>query len=243
MESKNFEKHIANKLKDLKFKKKSFKFLDDFPLIIGKQALYVMDWQNSENVYQRGVKELLGYDHNEFQFDIVLNYFHADDLNIMRRIIKGSVEHCAQQNYKGKNEYLHIKHRVQKKDETYILLLRQTQKFESTHNGRLKSTLSLVTDISFVSSTKVEWEIYANKLDRKEFKKSIYKEFSDFFTSRELEIISLIKQGLNSKNISDRLFISPHTVATHRKNILKKSNCHSSKELLEFCGKNGIPLE
>lgn len=240
MDSNNFEKDIAQTLKDSLYNKKSFTSLDAFPLIVGKQALYVMDWKSSKNVYQRGVKELLGYNYEEFQFDTVLNYFHPDDTNFVRRIIKGAVEHCSQQNYKGKNEYLHIKHRVRNKVGNYIQVLRQTQIFDTADDGRLISTMSLITDISFVSSNKVEWDIYANKLDKEDFKNRIYAEFSDFFTSRELEIIALIKLGFNSSHISEKLHISKHTVATHRKNILKKSNCHSREELLQFCEKNGI---
>ena len=40
---------------------------------------------------------------------------------------------------------------------------------------------------------------------------------------RELEIIKLIESGLGSKEIADKLFLSVHTVNTHRSNILEKS--------------------
>jgi hypothetical protein len=43
------------------------------------------------------------------------------------------------------------------------------------------------------------------------------------FSNRELEIIHLIESGLNSYQIAEKLFISPQTVYTHRRNILKKS--------------------
>ncbi|HCQ29700.1 MAG TPA: hypothetical protein DIU39_05395 [Flavobacteriales bacterium] len=39
---------------------------------------------------------------------------------------------------------------------------------------------------------------------------------------RELEIIELIAKGLTNKQIADKLFLSTHTVNTHRKNIMKK---------------------
>ncbi|MCK7538476.1 MAG: helix-turn-helix transcriptional regulator [Marinilabiliales bacterium] len=40
---------------------------------------------------------------------------------------------------------------------------------------------------------------------------------------REFEIIRLIEAGLSSKEIADKLFLSVHTVNTHRSNILEKS--------------------
>jgi hypothetical protein len=45
----------------------------------------------------------------------------------------------------------------------------------------------------------------------------------NIFSDREFEIISLIKQGLDSEQIAEKLFLSKHTVNTHRKNILDKT--------------------
>ena len=43
------------------------------------------------------------------------------------------------------------------------------------------------------------------------------------FSDREFEIIKLIHSGLNTEQIAEKLFLSKHTVNTHRYNILKKS--------------------
>lgn len=47
-------------------------------------------------------------------------------------------------------------------------------------------------------------------------------------SAREEEILVLISNGLSSAEIADRLFISCHTVNTHRKNILRKLRTKSS---------------
>ena len=52
------------------------------------------------------------------------------------------------------------------------------------------------------------------------------------FTDREFEILSLIKDGMDSVDIGKKLFISPHTVDTHRRNILKKTGFHQCTELV-----------
>lgn len=59
-------------------------------------------------------------------------------------------------------------------------------------------------------------------------------------TSREKEIITLIKQGKTAKEISDILNISIFTVDTHRKNILKKLNLSSIKNLIAFSFNNKL---
>lgn len=44
----------------------------------------------------------------------------------------------------------------------------------------------------------------------------------DTFSRRETEILSLVLEGLNNREIADRLLISVHTVKTHLQNIYKK---------------------
>ncbi|MGJ1447354.1 LuxR C-terminal-related transcriptional regulator [Sphingobacterium spiritivorum] len=53
-------------------------------------------------------------------------------------------------------------------------------------------------------------------------------------TNREIEIIQLICDGYNSKDISKKLFISFNTVETHRKHIFQKLNIKNSLGLLRF---------
>ncbi|WDF70718.1 helix-turn-helix transcriptional regulator [Sphingobacterium oryzagri] len=43
-------------------------------------------------------------------------------------------------------------------------------------------------------------------------------------TKREQHIFDLIRDGLSSNEIADKLNLSRHTVDTHRKNILKRTN-------------------
>lgn len=49
-----------------------------------------------------------------------------------------------------------------------------------------------------------------------------------FISTREAEILEKLCLGMNSNQIADSLFISEHTVRTHRKNILRKLGVSSS---------------
>ncbi|MDB4752327.1 LuxR C-terminal-related transcriptional regulator [Winogradskyella sp.] len=51
-------------------------------------------------------------------------------------------------------------------------------------------------------------------------------------SNRERDVIRLLIQNYSSKEISAKLNISPHTVDTHRRNILKKLNISSTGELI-----------
>lgn len=48
---------------------------------------------------------------------------------------------------------------------------------------------------------------------------------------REKEIITLVTKGLTNKEIADKLYLSVHTVITHRRNIARKLEIHSATGL------------
>jgi PAS domain-containing protein len=54
-------------------------------------------------------------------------------------------------------------------------------------------------------------------------------------SEREFEIVKLVESGLGSKEIAEKLFLSVHTVNTHRKNILiKTGKPHISDLIYDF---------
>ncbi len=57
---------------------------------------------------------------------------------------------------------------------------------------------------------------------------------------KEKEIIKHVANGLSSKEIAENLFISVHTVDTHRRNLLKKLNLNNTASLVGFAYENNI---
>ncbi|MEQ9231946.1 MAG: LuxR C-terminal-related transcriptional regulator, partial [Cyclobacteriaceae bacterium] len=57
---------------------------------------------------------------------------------------------------------------------------------------------------------------------------------------REIDILRLLSFGYNSDEIATKLHISHNTVKTHRKNILEKSDCKNTTELVALCIRQGI---
>lgn len=64
------------------------------------------------------------------------------------------------------------------------------------------------------------------------------KQFS--LTPREIEIIRLIRNGLSTPQIAERLFLSVETIKTHRKNIYFKLGINSVAALILFANEQGI---
>ena len=54
------------------------------------------------------------------------------------------------------------------------------------------------------------------------------------FSEQEKKIITLLAEGDDSKSISKKLSISPNTVDTHRRNLIKKTNCIDTTGVVAF---------
>ena len=59
-------------------------------------------------------------------------------------------------------------------------------------------------------------------------------------TPREQEVMRLLAEGLSSKTVAEKLFISPKTVENHRANIMSKLGLHSTIELVRYAAKLGL---
>lgn len=62
----------------------------------------------------------------------------------------------------------------------------------------------------------------------------------NLLSRREIEIVTLIKEGLSSKEIAQRLVISLKTVEVHRYNILKKLKLKNTAALVNFINTQGL---
>ncbi|MBI3237800.1 MAG: response regulator transcription factor [Flavobacteriia bacterium] len=59
-------------------------------------------------------------------------------------------------------------------------------------------------------------------------------------SERELEIITLIAEGLTNNQIADQLFLSAHTINTHRKNIMAKLGVKNTAGIVMYAVKTNL---
>ena len=62
----------------------------------------------------------------------------------------------------------------------------------------------------------------------------------DSLTARERELLQLVAELKSTKEIASLLSLSPHTVDTHRGNLMAKLNLHSIPELILYAVRKGI---
>jgi DNA-binding NarL/FixJ family response regulator len=60
------------------------------------------------------------------------------------------------------------------------------------------------------------------------------------FSSRELEILTLLADGFTNQEIADKLFTSKRTVEGHRQNLIDKTGVRNTAALIRFAVLNGI---
>ncbi len=59
-------------------------------------------------------------------------------------------------------------------------------------------------------------------------------------TSREKEVLLLISEGFTNPQIAEKLFVSPYTVDSHRKNLLTKFEVNNTAGLIKQAAKYGL---
>ena len=83
-------------------------------------------------------------------------------------------------------------------------------------------------------------DVMTNQPDQYQETKNEYMDQLFKLTKREKEVLSLISEGKNTKDISEELFISLHTVETHRRNLLEKLNVKNTAEMVKVAMLNNL---
>jgi DNA-binding NarL/FixJ family response regulator len=82
-------------------------------------------------------------------------------------------------------------------------------------------------------------DVILNKLRSKQ-KKEQDAASGEKLTDREKSVLKLLLKGMSNKEVADKLVISPHTVITHRKNIVEKTGIRSLSGLAIYAILNNI---
>ena len=78
-------------------------------------------------------------------------------------------------------------------------------------------------------------EDYVRQLQDREIEDSY-----ELLTTREREVLQLLAEGKNNKEVAGILNLSLYTVETHRSNIFQKLNLHSGAELILYAIRKGV---
>lgn len=138
-------------------------------------------------------------------------------------------------NHKLVNEY-----RILNAKDQYVRLIEQHQVLELDAKGQVWLLMSVVD----ISPDQQEQDGFKSQLLNFRTGQSFAMETpakAQFeVTKRELEILKLVRDGMLSKEISEKLSISVNTVNTHRQRFLEKLGANNSMEAIAFASRFGL---
>ncbi len=213
-------------------------------------GISVFDLKERRHVFvSYSFESVFGYDSGQIQAHDTAYFdsrIHPDD---MPQLLRMGI-HCMkfylnlpQQErlpYKLINEY-----RIRGKDEAYVRVVEQHQPMLQDSAGNIRFSLS-VLDISPHQHSDAPLASTLMRVSDGALFPYTGNGFAPAGTShptltqRETEVLSLVRDGLASKQIAHNLAISVHTVNTHRQRILEKLNASNSAEAVALAARLGL---
>jgi DNA-binding CsgD family transcriptional regulator/PAS domain-containing protein len=124
--------------------------------------------------------------------------------------------------------------RIRHKNGEYRRIQQHAYTLSVTEDGKPGLLMMVSNDITpYKSGTKIQYVFGVTRGTRFDILlNGETRPHSSPLTERETEIVHLISEGHTENGIAEKLRISVQTIKTHRKNILLKTNCKNSAELI-----------
>lgn len=213
---------------------------------LGNSGVSIFDLNRKQHLfYSFNFAELLGYQLEDIKSnsqDFLGGKIHPKDkvtlfengISVLKLFNNFSADE--KKNYKLINEY-----RILNAQNEYVRLIEQHQALELDKTGNVWLSISIIDfspnqeNFDGVKSQLLNFRTGKVIPFRNENSKPIIE-----LTVREKEILNLVRQGFLSKEISETLSISVHTVNTHRQRFLEKLKANNSMEAVIFATKLGL---
>lgn len=170
---------------------------------------------------------------------------HPDDLlntkKFLREILQilALIPRASIGNYSFSFDY-----RIIKPTGEVVRILEQNSILQQDSEGNITHLLGVCNNITQWKRNETQLASLSSVIDKQYFfftsDKSKSANPKMILSKRELEIVKLISEGHSSKYIADKLFISFHTVNTHRQKIIEKTNTKNTGGLVQFAVYNGL---
>lgn len=215
----------------------------------GSFFYHVLDFVSYKMTFvSEGIEEVLGIKSEDWSIDTFFNLTHPDEIENTHEKEAVSLKF--------------LFHDIPKEDITaykktcltkmrhangnYKTILYQAKPINVSDDGKIQTVIGIQTDVTHLNvPIRNEVSFISRKKPNVHFAKQgdIYlpiEGVSNLFTKREKEIMKLIIKGKTAIEVGNMLNISNHTVNTHKRNMLKKSECKNSRELVSKCLYDGI---
>lgn len=184
-----------------------------------------------------GLKTVLGFDPETISASYFLSQLHPEDqpyfLNFETKIKQffSELPFDKVEKYKIRYDF-----RIKNNEGQYIRILHQMVSIQHNDTGVFVRSLGIHTDISHLKEGGKPVLSFIGMGGEPSFinveVENLFKPSKRILSEREMNVLILLVAGQKSPEIAQSLNIKKYTVDTHRKNILRKTNCLSSYELI-----------
>jgi DNA-binding CsgD family transcriptional regulator len=190
------------------------------------------------------ITNVLGYQVSEITLQFLFNKIHPEDqvhyVNFENEV--GRFLHSLPKE-KMFQYKVRMNFRIQNSSGNYIQILYQATALEQDEHGKIVRSLGSHTDITHLKPS-IKPTLSFISLDGSDSYVDVQIgkpliPVKEPLSLREKEILKLIINGKQNKEIAEILFISKQTVDKHRKNMIKRNNVNNSGELIAEAIKNG----
>lgn len=214
--------------------------------------IYLLDYTTGKYLsISKSVKRILGYDPDyllDGGLDLTKEKYQPEHLHLLdKEIFPDKLEIILKIPQNEQSDYI-FSHNFQfktKKGE-YINLVQRSSFIKSDEKGNPLISLGVISNIDQYKRNSPVIQIVekvssiTGSVDTL-LKNSYYLHKEDqVFSNREMEILAELAEGLTSKEIADKLFISEFTVINHKRNMHCKSNTQNSAALVNFAFKQHL---
>jgi hypothetical protein len=189
-----------------------------------------------------GIRRMIGVEPGELNPGHFVEVSHPDDLNRLGLLRAQTfiVEKEVLETQKG-SALVSFTIRLRNPAGEYHNHLCQAYFFYSPGPHKAVYLLQVISNVGWYKMKKQDYHHYKGKdLSLFRYPDEELLTIGPLFSTRELEIIKLIESGLSSKQIADKIFLSVHTVNTHRSNILEKSGKASIPDVIYELKEQGL---
>ncbi|NUY79451.1 helix-turn-helix transcriptional regulator [Flavobacterium sp. MAH-1] len=222
------------------------RFLAESLTSLGPFYYYVLDFESRflSHVHHE-IENLLGISPDSVRFEDILDAIHPDDIDFVVKTEIFATEFFLRNistekltSYKSSFNF-----RLRVADGTYALFNHQSTTLVVGPNGRIAKALNIHTRIDHLSPANTyKFSFIGLKGEPSYLNLTVDAELEKLqgYSSREIEIIRDLAEGLDTKSIASKRHISIHTVNSHRRNILHKSGLNNTAQLVRMSMLQGL---
>lgn len=204
------------------------------------QAWTVLDFYDYKLLHAQGYDTYFGFENSQITAESVLEFVHPEDQEAFSQLYYLCLEGLLHSPRPVKHiGHFCISYRIKNAYGAYVKVLETNSIIESDAEKNIPLIcLSQMTNVGHLDKSPAVsyyfrlFDESEENIDSMAAYLSRYNRQVNIFTETELRIAALLKNGLTSQQIAERIFRSKHTVDKYRKQLLQKTETGNTAGLV-----------